>query len=57
MLTLITDGLRSVRSFNFDKAAGSVLASSVSRPKVNKHFSRFKDKDVENFSAPQYLEN
>ena len=30
VLTLITDGLRSVRSFNFDKAAGSVLASSVS---------------------------
>eukprot|EP00794_Sanderia_malayensis_P018647 gene18646-20528_t len=29
VLTLITDGLRSVRSFNFDKAAGSVLASCM----------------------------
>eukprot|EP00795_Rhopilema_esculentum_P001311 gene1311-15698_t len=29
VLTLITDGLRSVRSFYFDKAAGSVLASSI----------------------------
>ena len=29
VLTLLTDGLRSVRSFHFDKAAGSVLASSI----------------------------
>lgn len=30
MLTLITDGMRSVRAFHFDKAAASVLTSSVS---------------------------
>ncbi|XP_057291812.1 cleavage and polyadenylation specificity factor subunit 1-like [Hydractinia symbiolongicarpus] len=29
VLTLLTDGLRSVKSFHFDKAAGSVLASCV----------------------------
>jgi len=29
VVTLITDGLRSIRSFHFDKAAGSVLASCV----------------------------
>lgn len=31
VLTLITDGMRSVRAFHFDKAAASVLTSSVSR--------------------------
>lgn len=31
MLTLITDGMRSVRAFHFDKAAASVLTTSVSR--------------------------
>ena len=30
ILTLITDGLRNIQSFHFDKAAGSVLASCVS---------------------------
>lgn len=30
VLTLVTDGLRSVRAFHFDKAAASVLTSSVS---------------------------
>lgn len=30
VLTLITDGMRSVRAFHFDKAAASVLTSSVS---------------------------
>lgn len=29
VLTLITDGLRNIQSFHFDKAAGSVLASCV----------------------------
>lgn len=29
VITLLTDGLRSVRSFHFDKAAGSVLASCI----------------------------
>lgn len=31
VLTLITDGMRSVRAFHFDKAAASVLTTSVSR--------------------------
>lgn len=30
VLTLITDGMRSVRAFHFDKAAASVLTTSVS---------------------------
>jgi len=30
MLTLIVDGMRSVRSFNFDKSAASVLTTCVS---------------------------
>lgn len=30
VLTLITDGMRSVRAFNFDKAAASVLTTCVS---------------------------
>lgn len=34
MLTLITDGMRSVRAFHFDKAAASVLTTSVSRDRV-----------------------
>lgn len=39
VLTLITDGMRSVRAFHFDKAAASVLTTSVSgvsggRPRV-----------------------
>ncbi|XP_075438019.1 cleavage and polyadenylation specificity factor subunit 1-like [Ascaphus truei] len=29
VLTLITDGMRSVRSFHFDKAAASVLTTSI----------------------------
>lgn len=33
VLTLITDGMRSVRSFHFDKAAASVLTTCVS-PRV-----------------------
>ena len=49
VLTLITDGLRSVRSFNFDKAAGSVLASSVSKPDVKECFSKFKERGTEAF--------
>lgn len=32
VLTLITDGMRSVRSFHFDKAAASVLTTCVSPP-------------------------
>lgn len=34
VLTLITDGMRSVRAFHFDKAAASVLTTSVSRERV-----------------------
>lgn len=34
VLTLITDGMRSVRAFHFDKAAASVLTTSVSRARV-----------------------
>ena len=30
VLTLITDGMRSVRAFHFDKAAASVLTTCVS---------------------------
>lgn len=30
VLTLVVDGMRSVRSFNFDKSAASVLTSCVS---------------------------
>lgn len=30
VLTLVVDGMRSVRSFNFDKSASSVLTSCVS---------------------------
>ena len=29
VVTLVTDGVRSVRGFNFDKAAASVLTSCV----------------------------
>ena len=30
VLTLVVDGMRAVRSFNFDKAAASVLTTAVS---------------------------
>lgn len=40
VLTLITDGMRSVRAFHFDKAAASVLTTCVSstRQKVDSYF-------------------
>lgn len=40
MLTLITDGMRSVRAFHFDKAAASVLTTSVSRERVGSHLGQ-----------------
>lgn len=57
VLTLITDGMRSVRAFHFDKAAASVLTTCVSSAIIFFHANFPRDKPRKDLDCSLYGSN